>query len=411
MLFAKSADRIWDRPPDNVKILYLATACPSGCRSGAEVRSRQIATALAQLGNLRIVAAASTPWSQDQRNQCAAEFDVAHIIDLLPTGSTTSRDFLRRTFDPRFLNTNGVTIAPTDRDRLNDILDWADLVWIHTFHTANATGIYRWGRSVLDADDYPSRFHFLAAGRAKSITEVTRRIRLWITWLRRERLWKERFSRVVVCKESDMSHFGGAPRVVVIPNGYDSRDLVPRSPPSASLDLGMVGDFRFLPNRDGVRWFLQHVWPHILETLPSARLRLMGKASESFSSAELSVFGLGFVPDSFLEQSNWAAMIVPTRMGGGSHLKVAEGVARCIPIISTPHGMRGYTFQHGSDVIIAPNAPDMIRGCISVLGNPTYRADLAASAFKRYLREYSWQSITPKIASVALSTAQESMPN
>jgi hypothetical protein len=52
--------------------------------------------------------------------------------------------------------------------------------------------------------------------------------------------------------------------------------------------VGFIGTFGHQPNLDGARWFIENVWPDILQTMPHARLRLVGDRSTDASLDGLS---------------------------------------------------------------------------------------------------------------------------
>ncbi|HYG22140.1 MAG TPA: glycosyltransferase family 4 protein [Verrucomicrobiae bacterium] len=381
-------------------ILFLCTAPPLG-NSGAGVRTRQIAKTLHSLGQVTIVGISNRPWSKEQIAQAKAEFDVARTITYQPWPHVGFSGRVRQVLDPQYLNSNAVQVAPSDREFVDDLIRQRDVTWIHTLKIANSFQRLHWNRSVMDVDDIPSRYHTLAAAQAATVGAKLKRWRNAFAEKRRERLCLDRFDVLTVCKESDREHFDNDPRVHVVPNGFATPESVaPRSIVPGQPRLGMIGHFEHLPNLDGLKWFASEVWPHVRSKVPSAELRLVGKGSDSLSQ-KLNVpqiKGLGFVHDVAQEMATWSGMIVPTRLGGGTHLKVAEGLARRVPIVMTPHGARGYDVSHGCEALIAESSSEFAIACQRILLDPALGNRLAEAGWRLFNTRYSWESIAPTIA-------------
>jgi len=383
------------------RILFLCTSSPFGT-SGSGVRTLHLARLFARIGDLKLAVATGREWTSEQIAQTKAEFNVAEFFpyEAAPIGGPINR--FKQVFDPRFLNTNGVRVPPARAARLQALLDETDVVWIHTQKLANAFRRYHWPRSIIDVDDYPSRFHTSALPHTPWLKPKLRRLRNAYAWRRREAVWAERFSVLTVCKDADRAHFsqtGAGDRVHVVPNGFAAPANMPAPAPRAEPCLGMIGDFTYLPNHNGLRWFQENCWAEVKRRVPNATLRLIGKASDEIARSfnDPRIIGLGYVPDTGIEMAGWSAMIVPTRLGGGTHLKVAEGLARRVPIVTTPHGARGYTIENGRHACIAADAAAFSEACALLLADPARGRALAAAGWELFNRSYSWDSIQPAV--------------
>lgn len=382
-----------------MRILFLCTA-PFTEGSGASVRTRNLARIMSTIGELKVAVATGRDWTAEQWADARKEFSISDIFhyEQAPIGGPINR--WRQVFDPRFLNTNGVRVPAKEAIRLESLLDNCDVVWLHTQKLANAFRRFHWPRSVIDVDDYPSRFHASAVAQAPWILPKLRRIRNAYAWRRREAVWRERFSVLTVCKQADVEYFGGGPRVHVVPNGFTApTPVTPACDPAQAQRLGMIGDFTYLPNFDGVSWFVRECWPAIRATHPTATLRLIGKDSEGLARRlpGEGIVGLGYLPNTGPEIASWSAMIVPTRLGGGTHLKVAEGLARRVPLVVTPHGSRGYDLVHERHAWIAADRESFVRGCDALLADPVLREGFASEGSKLFEAKYSWDAIQPAV--------------
>lgn len=300
-------------------------------------------------------------------------------------------------FNPRFLNLQGISATEEDCTWLESIVSKADVTWIHTFKVANAFKRFTWPHSILDVDDFPSGFHASASLVAKTPREWIRRKWLSAIWRRHEALWRERFDHLCVCKEDDRKFFGTDDRVHVVPNGFGIEHYASHNNNghSANSRIGMIGDFGYLANKDGINWFLTKCWPMIQKQHPTTELRLVGKLSfeVATSCGAPNVHGLGYVEDVTAEMQTWGAMIAPTRIGGGTSLKVVEGLARRVPVVATTHGSRGYPVVHGRNAMVADSSNTFSASCIRLLEDPALRSSIAESGYQTYVAHFSNDSI------------------
>lgn len=121
-----------------------------------------------------------------------------------------------------------------------------------------------------------------------------------------------------------------APNVVDV----DAID-VPRAKPDGQRAL-YVADFSYAPNREGLGFLLEEVMPLVWETLPEARIAVAGRGLD-LERQDDRVELLGFVDDLGAQYARAGAVVVPLLTGGGSPLKLIEGLAYGRPVVATEH--------------------------------------------------------------------------
>ena len=386
-------------PEMGPKILFIGTTCPFGDVSGAGVRTLNLLRLLERIGRVTAVFATGREWSAEQLEKTRIAFDVALVSRYQAAPIQTVGDRFRKIFDPAFLNTNGVIVPPEDRKRVEELVEQHDVVWIHTLKLANAFRRFHWPHTIMDVDDFPSRFHRSAAGHAPSLKMKLMRHQKAFSWRRHERNCLKRFDLLAVCKEADRDSFGDPSRVHVVPNGFTAPDTTAAVVVRRNDRIGMIGDFNYLPNHDGLRWFMREAWSQIRGEVPGAELRLIGKGSDAIAKTfpGAGVSGLGYVPDVAEETGSWSCMIVPTRLGGGTHLKVAEGLARKVPIVTTTHGSRGYRLVSGEQAFISDDPREFAKACVTLLSDSDARDRMSGAGWSLFNTHYSWDSIQPAV--------------
>ena len=186
-----------------------------------------------------------------------------------------------------------------------------------------------------------------------------------------ERTAVRHFDRVWVSSEADrefVARYGRcAPEVVQ--NG----PLHPRPLPPAPVGrhLLFVGNLRYPPNRQGIRWFLGSVWPDL--AAEGFTLDLAGAGTEDLPNLK-GARALGFVPDieSLYRRANCA--VSPVRWGTGSQLKVWEALGYGRRVVVTPEGAAAIGPQDG--VLVAEGRD----GWIEVLRREAVRSDAAVAS-------------------------------
>ncbi len=119
-------------------------------------------------------------------------------------------------------------------------------------------------------------------------------------------------------------------------------------PPARTLRtrpvLGFIGRLDWLPNREGLEWFLKNVWPKVQCQRPELTLKIAGSGNSDWIKPFFSQPGLQFLGkveslDAFYESIDLS--IVPIFLGSGLRVKVVEASKYSIPVLSTQLGAEG----------------------------------------------------------------------
>jgi glycosyltransferase involved in cell wall biosynthesis len=256
----------------------------------------------------------------------------------------------------------------------------------------------------MDLDDIPSLFFQSVGGQEKKL--VRRWAAAWRVRVSRQREQRlpERFDVLGVCSETDRAYLNLGDRVHVIPNGFNPPAVEPAYRPVDPPRIGFIGAFDYAPNAEGVRWFLAQCWPRIKQALPTARFRIVGRgATREAIAAGPDVDVLGWLAKPTEEIASWSAMVVPLQIGAGTRIKVAEGFSRKCPVVSTSLGAYGYDVTSGRELFIADAAHDFAASCVRAVEQRAESAAMVERAWKRYLEQWTWQAIQPRVWAAAES--------
>ena len=202
-------------------------------------------------------------------------------------------------------------------------------------------------------------------------------------------------TRVLVCSEHDkevLARLGIRTPISVVPNVVNVDSYQPQTT-GGSGTLLFVGAMDWLPNRDGVEYFLTEILPLVRKELDGFRFVVAGRnPPEDFRLRFADVPELEFtgtVPDMRTVILTAAICVVPLRIGSGTRLKILEAAAMGKAIVSTSLGAEGLEFQDGRDIVIA-DQPEACARAITRLFKDSDRRDAMGAAARRLVeRRYS----------------------
>lgn len=393
-------------PVDRPRILYVCSCWPGDQAYGGQMRTLQIAKSLEQVGDVSVVVVgAETDRDEARRRTCTA-FKLVAEVGVEPIRQSAVGSWLKGFFEPSFVNIHGVAVSEADERRIRELQAGFDLIWFSRLRTANYFRSARWPRSVIDVDDLPSAVEATAGARRAS------RLRRFVSHIRTKMLKRHesrlghRFDRLVVCSEADRLALDitSPGKVHVVPNGYERPLRTPLPAPSAPPRIGFIGLFDYLPNSEGIGWFVAECLPLIRQDCPDVRIRLVGSKTDGpLKPPDPAVEGLGWIDDPTDEIASWAVMVVPIRIGGGTRIKIAEAFGRKCPVVSTRYGAYGYEVRDGSELRLADSAEDFARACVWAIRNPDAAREMADRAHEAFLRHWSWEAIGSSVQATARS--------
>jgi polysaccharide biosynthesis protein PslH len=184
--------------------------------------------------------------------------------------------------------------------------------------------------------------------------------------------------------------------VGAVPTGVDAAGFaVCRTMTKMPKSLVFLGSMDWMPNIDAMLWFAREIFPGLKKRFPALTVSVVGRNP----TAEMKRLGeiaeiTGTVDDVKPYMGRAEVMIVPLRVGGGTRVKIFEGMAAGLPIVSTRIGAEGLPVRDGENIFLA-DSPEHITEKISMLlQNAELRTKMGASAAQFVTEHYSWESAT-----------------
>jgi glycosyltransferase involved in cell wall biosynthesis len=166
-----------------------------------------------------------------------------------------------------------------------------------------------------------------------------------------------------------------------------------------------TGSMDWLPNEDGIRWFVDEVLPLVRAEEPGATLTVVGRyppaAIRELAARDPGVRVTGTVPDVRPYVERAALFVVPLRIGGGTRLKIFEAMAMERPVVSTTIGAEGLPVTNGQDIVLADSASDFAAAVVRLLRNPAERQAVGQRAAAKVRAEHAWDRVADRFMELA----------
>ena len=283
-----------------------------------------------------------------------------------------------------------------------------DLIFAHRLESFRAARMACAGRPIpilLDLDD----IEHLAHTRTVLAPPHYRTKRLQLAhvpglWMEERRALKL-CSNVLVCSDLDQNKLQQMikqAQVSTIPNACDiPSDLADTPLEERKLDVLFVGMLHYAPNSNGMKWFLQSVWPLVRDRVPTARLQIVGRGGEELPVPKAladSVCVHGFVDSLSAMYRASRVAICPLHSGGGTRIKIIEAAAYQVPTVATTIGAEGLAFEDGKSILLRDSPMAFAEAVIQLLSDQKAAQRMAGEAFKAFKLNYERQAVIAKVA-------------
>ncbi|MFD0795738.1 glycosyltransferase family 4 protein [Mucilaginibacter litoreus] len=211
------------------------------------------------------------------------------------------------------------------------------------------------------------------------------------------------FDGIMVFTEQDkqsLLSFGTRIPITVIPIGVDLSLYQPDLNKTDFSSLFFLGSLNWLPNREGIEWFMDNFHKEFTVGTLKAKFYVAGhNIPEEFDDYEAlgKVFIHGEVDDALEFVNSKAIMIVPLLSGGGMRVKIIEGMAMQKCIISTSLGAEGINVSHGENIIIANNLDEFHKALKHCTTDEYYCREIGLNARKLIEKEHDIDYIIPQL--------------
>lgn len=181
-------------------------------------------------------------------------------------------------------------------------------------------------------------------------------------------------------------------------------DLECPPPPSGRPPTVLfAGTLAYWPNLDAVQHFLLRIWPTVRRLLPTAELKVVGRAAPASLMAESGRDGVTVHTDvasvtPYYAESHVA--IVPLRFAVGSNLKVPEAMAHGRPVVGYREACERHGLSAGQGVFFVDDHAQFSKTLVSLLSDFAKATDLGVLAHRLAKDRFSSQVVDTDLARV-----------
>ncbi|MBX3102097.1 MAG: glycosyltransferase [Bacteroidetes bacterium] len=187
-----------------------------------------------------------------------------------------------------------------------------------------------------------------------------------------------------------------APGVPVqpVPSGYTPPPSLSETEP-ALHSLCFLGSLEWMPNVQGLEWFLDHVWGQVLKAHPHAQLHIAGKNPPqkvlywNFPNVKIH----GQVPDAAEFLQRYQVVINPLLSGSGIRVKILEAMGLGKAVVCTSIAKEGILLTSGMHALVADTPEAFAQAVVQLLEQPDRCQLLGAQAQAFTIQNYSWPGI------------------
>ena len=200
------------------------------------------------------------------------------------------------------------------------------------------------------------------------------------------------YDYLVAVTDKDLKKFkklGYKNGAIASPIGIDISEYNSKKLDQSELSLCFIGSLDWMPNLEGLSWFLENVWKKSNALFPNLNLHVAGrntpKSIEELQDKNLKIHGE--IPSAIDFINNHPIMIVPLFSGSGMRVKILEGLALGRVVITTSLGLEGIDAKHMKEVMIADTPQEFIQ-CLEFCHNYPNKLNEISERAKSFVKRH-----------------------
>ena len=195
---------------------------------------------------------------------------------------------------------------------------------------------------------------------------------------------------------------------LLFPAGIFIDDFLKEKKTEEQNSLFHLGSMEWMPNVEGIDWFLKNVLPDVFAKNNQIKFYLAGRKmpQKYFDEKQDGLCVIGEVDDAKQFISDKQLMIVPLLSGGGVRIKIIEAMAMGKAIIATSQAAEGLNYTNGKNIIIADSAEEMQQAIIELLKNTEKIKELGMNAQQHIQQNFDQMKLTQEFLKTIESSKQ-----
>jgi glycosyltransferase involved in cell wall biosynthesis len=185
-----------------------------------------------------------------------------------------------------------------------------------------------------------------------------------------------------------------------IPTGLDATKSLEKSDVVEEFpSLFFIGALDWIPNQEGLYWFVDCVLPKVYEKFPEVKFYIAGRRPNDkirrLNSKKVIV--LGEVEDAQEYMESKGIMIVPLFSGSGMRVKIIEGMMLSKAIVSTSVGVEGILVENNKNILVVDDYQQFAEAIIALLSDFEKYKSIKNNAYESAILNYSAEILDKKL--------------
>lgn len=227
---------------------------------------------------------------------------------------------------------------------------------------------------------------------------ILRRIYLGILARRVEKMEKkaiDRYDFLVPITYRDAVEYqklGNTNLSKVIQTGIPAAEIEKEIKVRKERRLYFIGSLDWLPNQEGLRWFVSQVWPMFNQSMSHLEFHIAGRNAPDWFIKEIDKPGIKFhgeVVNAKLFAAQFDIMVVPLFSGGGMRVKIVEAMSLGKVVVTTPIGAEGLDIIPNYHAIVTEVPDDFATGIEVLMENSDFFLKLGENSLRFIRNNYT----------------------
>ncbi len=201
-----------------------------------------------------------------------------------------------------------------------------------------------------------------------------------------ERSYINKYDVLIPISETDLNFFqenGNIKPFFICPVGYDKKIFEAYKTTNHKAKLYFIGSLEWMPNREGLLWFVENCWTALKKQNPEIKLYIAGRNAPAGFIKKIQKQGICFkgeVENAHAFIKDKSIMIVPLLSGSGMRVKIIEAFFMGKAVVSTQLGATGTKSKNGLHLLLAESADDLIQKINLLITNENFYNKITANA-------------------------------
>ncbi len=217
------------------------------------------------------------------------------------------------------------------------------------------------------------------------------------------------YDYLITLTERDLKQFvskGYLNGASAAPIGFDM-ETYPYKRPAFGKDMSLcfIGSLDWMPNIEGLHWFLKNCWPQVHQRWPGITFHIAGRNTPE-TLLKLDMPGVvvhGEVPDATAFINQHSVMVVPLFSGSGMRVKIVEGMMMGKVIITTPVGREGIKGKNKQHLLVAEDAAKFVDSIAFCMEQPENALSIGIAGQETAVAQFDSTEAAKKIMDIYMS--------